>query len=317
MSVWARSLVPRPRRSTIQRLRLLLLWSVFIALFALPLANLARHAETSHGAWERPSWLLALIGWLGTDQALGSVWTFSLFGLEWVDAWAMASLLALGGFSGSWSTAALVAFIPTLLLTMIFGRVFCGWICPMRLALEVVAPLKRWLRRRCKTLVLPRSAARVRYPALGVFFAAALLTQSHVASLLYPPAFMTRVGQQLVFFSALHWALVLLLLYLVVDALWVTGFWCRYLCPGGVLYSLLGRFRPVKIRLQAAACNDCGACAMACPFGLDPKVDSQGMECDNCGRCISQCKPYALAWRLALPGSRPAAIEGEQQADDR
>jgi ferredoxin-type protein NapH len=317
MSVWARSLVPRPRRSTIQRVRLLVLWSVFVALFVLPLSNLARHAETSHGAWDLPEWLPPLIAWLGTDQVLGSIWTFTVFGLEWVDAWAMASLLALGGFSGSWSTAALVAFIPTLLLTAIFGRVFCGWICPMRLALELVAPLKRWLRRRFKAMVLPRWAARTRYLAFGVFVAATLLSQSHAVSLLYPPALMTRVGQQLVFFSALHWALGLLAIYLVVDALWLTGFWCRYLCPGGVLYSLLGRFRPVTIRLQPSACNDCGACALACPYGLDPTVDSQGMECDNCGRCISQCKPDALAWRILRPGSPAATNEIEAKPDAR
>ena len=72
--------------------------------------------------------------------------------------------------------------------------------------------------------------------------------------------------------------------------------WCRYFCPGGALYSLLGRFRLVRVYRRAASCNQCGVCASVCPMGLLPIKDRLGLECDNCGLCISSCESHALGY---------------------
>ncbi|MDP7548024.1 MAG: (4Fe-4S)-binding protein, partial [Alphaproteobacteria bacterium] len=73
---------------------------------------------------------------------------------------------------------------------------------------------------------------------------------------------------------------------------------CRYLCPGGALYSLLGRFRLVRIRRLVENCNDCAKCNVICEFGLDPMADDFGQECNNCTACIAICPTNALSFTI-------------------
>ncbi len=88
----------------------------------------------------------------------------------------------------------------------------------------------------------------------------------------------------------------IVLLELTVSRRW----WCRYVCPGGALYSLLGWARLVRVKRAASMCTDCGVCVVVCPMGLAPMQDVMGPECDSCGLCISNCGDDALdytVWR--------------------
>jgi len=75
---------------------------------------------------------------------------------------------------------------------------------------------------------------------------------------------------------------------------------CRYLCPGGALYSLIGRFRILRIRRIAENCNNCAKCNVACEFGLDPLRDNFGQECNNCAACVAICPSDAMTFNLRL-----------------
>ena len=59
--------------------------------------------------------------------------------------------------------------------------------------------------------------------------------------------------------------------------------WCKYMCPGGGLYSLIGFVRPVRMKLVQENCTHCGDCVVACPVGLNPMMNRLGIECGNCG----------------------------------
>jgi ferredoxin-type protein NapH len=78
--------------------------------------------------------------------------------------------------------------------------------------------------------------------------------------------------------------------------------WCRYICPGGALYTLLGWLRPVRVGLKKAKCTLCGECDEACHLGLKPMQDQMGPECDNCGQCISHCDEDALDYVIQIRG---------------
>ena len=188
----------------------------------------------------------------------------------------------------------------TLLVTILLGRVWCGWLCPFGTLLEWVrfdearrqaARLPARLRL-VKTLLL---VAIIAMAALGsltllVLDPLALLTRTATVAVLpgvnslvtivdralYPvlrPVTDFVEGllrgyvlppQQTVFQQAVVvWLVFLALLALNLLA---DRFWCRYLCPLGALLALLGRvalFRPVV----GDACNGCGACVSACRLG--------------------------------------------------
>jgi len=93
-----------------------------------------------------------------------------------------------------------------------------------------------------------------------------------------------------------------LLLVVVAFEVFVSRrFWCRYVCPGGALYSLLGRFRLVRLDVVESSCTSCEKCEPVCEFGLDPSKGHLPMECNNCGLCIRACAPRALIFKLGLP----------------
>jgi len=73
---------------------------------------------------------------------------------------------------------------------------------------------------------------------------------------------------------------------------------CRYVCPGGAMYSLLGRYRVLRISRDVSQCNDCGKCNTACQMGLDPMQDDFGQECNNCSACIAICPTDSLKFNL-------------------
>jgi len=288
---------PRP---ALQKLRFCSLLIVFSGFFLIPLGNYLGHALEAHGFLRIIPDLAENLGPLAARSVHGSVWSFHLFGFEWIDAFAFFSLTVLGAMNASSSSAILLSFVPTLLVTAFLGRVFCGWLCPLRFLLDLLSPLKTPLRSKLGGLgglALPPQLARIRYLSLGIFTALLLLSQSHAPALLYPPSIMSRAGYELTFSRTINGSLGFIGAYLFVDLVLLTGFWCRYICPGGVLYALLGRFRLLRIRLQEEQCARCHHCAKACPLGLDPVSDTVTMECDNCGKCLSRCPNSALSFK--------------------
>ena len=117
---------------------------------------------------------------------------------------------------------------------------------------------------------------------------------------IYPPAI---IGRELYFAIALKgfgFGAVFFVLTLVLDLAVSRRFFCRSLCPGGALYSMLGHFRYVRIQRNVTVCNDCEKCNVVCEFGLDPLRDGFGQECNNCTACMSVCPTDALEFKLSF-----------------
>jgi polyferredoxin len=80
-------------------------------------------------------------------------------------------------------------------------------------------------------------------------------------------------------------------------------FFCRYICPYGLLLRFLSAIpfsKRRRVRLAGEQCIECGQCNKSCPMGLDPmkEIQEYGMikspECINCLRCVAECPKKAL-----------------------
>jgi len=84
---------------------------------------------------------------------------------------------------------------------------------------------------------------------------------------------------------------------------------CAAFCPIGLLGNLLGRLMPWRMRIDRAACTDCGACARACRYSAlgqaEISAGRPGLSCTLCGDCSSACAHGAMGYRCA--GLPPAA----------
>lgn len=194
-----------------------------------------------------------------------------------------------------------ISILPLVLITVLLGRVYCGWICPMNLIFELNGKI-RTLLRKVGINTFNVSFARLNKYALLIVGAILTLALSvQVFSFIYPPIIFNREIIHLIYFGSVGVGAVVLVTIFLFEISLSQRAWCRYYCPGGALWSLIGAKRLVRITIDRELCDDCGKCNLACEFGLDPMRGRMGMECDNCGKCISKCKPDALKYSLIFP----------------
>ncbi len=231
------------------------------------------------------------------DALKGTTWSGQLFGLKLSDP-----LAAVGQTAAAMKTYwpfILTALLP-IFFTLIFGRFFCSWICPASFLYELNSNFSIWLTKlglKSANLKLDR---RIKYLVLGLGTIASSLMGFVVFASFYPPAV---IGRELYFSIALSGfggASFFIIGTLLFDLLVAKRGICRYLCPGGALYSLLGRYRPVRVKRIVETCTDCAKCNSVCEFALNPMRGDFGQECSNCTACIAVCPQDSLTMTLAF-----------------
>ena len=229
------------------------------------------------------------------DAIKGTTWSGTFWGLQLSDPLAALGQLT-AGLTFYWPFL-VTALIP-IALTAVFGRFFCGWICPATLLYELNTNFAAWLRWAGLRPGNLRLDKRIKYAVLGLGLILSAITGSVLVAAVYPPAIIGREIYYGIALGGFGAGTVFFLGTLLFDLLVARRGFCRYLCPGGALYSLLGRYRLVRIRRIVETCNDCAKCNAVCEFDLDPLRDDFGQECNNCTACIAVCPTDALTFTL-------------------
>jgi polyferredoxin len=237
----------------------------------------------------------------------------------------------------------------SVVFTLIFGRAWCGWICPLGTVLGWVKPGKKrklqhtaseGLRKIKYVLLLVVLVASVLGSQFLVFLDPITLFNRFLSQSAWPAVqslvnniegylyrfeslwnildkihaiFVYPVFQERVplFYLAIPTAL---LFGLLLGLNWVAErFWCRYLCPLGGLLGFLSRFSLLRRNVDDT-CISCQACARVCPTGTisTKNFRSDPAECIMCYDCIPACPSEANHFDWQLPSWKP----GEKQVYD-
>ena len=229
------------------------------------------------------------------DVIKGTIWSGTFFGLQLSDPLAVAGQIA-AGVVIYWPFL-VTALIPVA-LTVVFGRFFCGWICPATFLYELNTNLGAWLHKAGFHVGTRHLDRRLKYLILFIGLVLSAMTGSVMVSAIYPPAVIGREAYYAIALGGFGTGAVFFILTMLFDLLVARRGFCRYLCPGGALYSLLGRYRLLRIKREVKDCNDCVKCNAICEFELDPMRDDFGQECNNCTACIAICPTDALTFTL-------------------
>ena len=185
--------------------------------------------------------------------------------------------------------SAFVLMVIGFVLAILFGPVFCGWVCPLGTVQEWVSKWGRKLfRRRFNHFVPPRIDNILRYARYIV-----------LVWVLY----VTAVSGKLIFsdydpYFALFnfwsgevaWQAFVILGLTLSLSLFVERPWCKYACPYGAVLGLSNLFRAFKIHRAESTCKADGACSILCPMNIS--VDSVTAvgdhQCISCLECTSE-----------------------------
>ncbi|MFQ5775013.1 MAG: 4Fe-4S binding protein [Kiloniellaceae bacterium] len=252
------------------------------------------------------------------DAIKGNTWSGTFWGLRLSDPLAALGQMA-AGLTLYWPFL-LTALVP-IVFTVVLGRFFCGWLCPATFLYELNSNFAAWLRWAGVKLGNRHFDKRIKYAVLALGLILSAMTGSVSVAAVYPPAIIGREIYYVIALGGFGAGTAFFLGTLLFDLLVARRGFCRYLCPGGALYALLGRYRVVRIRRIVETCNDCAKCNAVCEFGLDPLRDGFGQECNNCAACIAICPTDAMTFVIRAtdypaqgPGHLGRQYRREQEA---
>jgi NapH/MauN family ferredoxin-type protein len=179
--------------------------------------------------------------------------------------------------------------IGILALTQIAKKAFCGWACPIGFLGELGARLTGlfWRKRPQPSRKMDGALKGLRYVALAL---ALYFTYKSGELILrgYDPFFLVFSGFGHGALGVTSW---IVLGVLVVGALIVPMFFCRYLCPLGATFDPLSRLGILKIARNVDKCTMCNACQKQCPQNLAPQtvVKLRHRDCTLCLECVDAC----------------------------
>jgi len=189
---------------------------------------------------------------------------------------------------------AMFLLIAFLLVSLIWSKSFCSWLCPVGTFSEALWKAGRKLFKRNvrvpRWLDLPLRS--LKYVLLAFFlYAVGSMSPDAISAFMQSPYGLVADVKMLNFFRHLSQTAAVVIMALVVLSVPIQNFWCRYLCPYGALMGLASMFSPGRVRRGADSCIDCAKCAKACPalLPVDKKLVVRSVECTSCMECIAVC----------------------------
>lgn len=185
--------------------------------------------------------------------------------------------------------------ILVILVTAFMGRLFCGWLCPLGGILNLLYYIKRLfpngsLTKTTNTKVYSfLKQAKYWWIACSVVFA---IGGVGIVTLLTPLTLFSHEITRL-YLGQFPWLLAVVIL---LGVIFFPRFWCTYVCPTGIMFTLVAGLRRIKVR-ATDKCIHCDYCKSVCPVNaVDTAPKGSSDECLVCGRCSTACPRQAICW---------------------
>ena len=217
-----------------------------------------------------------------------------------------------------------VVVVALLLLTLVFGRIYCSIICPLGVLQDVLARF----RRKKNKYSYSKEVRWLRYPVLVVFIIALVAgvgsffqllapysAFGRIATMIFQPvwkfgnnilATMAERADSYAFYTVDTWMrslpvfiIAAVTLVVLIVLAWRGGrTYCNTVCPVGTFLSFFARFSWLKINFDEEKCRNCSLCSKNCKAAcIDFKTHTVDYSrCVVCGNCIDSCKFGALKY---------------------
>ena len=232
-----------------------------------------------------------------------------------------------------------IVVVSLIVLTLVFGRIYCSVICPLGVFQDLLA---RFHRKKNK-YSYSKEVRWLRYLVLVVFVIAGVVGIGSLFQLLAPYSSYGRIATMIfqplwkgcnnllamaaehyesyAFYSVDTWMRslpVLIIAAVTLVVLFILAWrggrtYCNTICPVGTILSFFARFSWLKVRFDADKCKNCSLCSKNCKAAcIDYKTHTVDYSrCVVCGNCIDKCKFGALKYS----GSVDRGVKSESTQD--
>ena len=218
-----------------------------------------------------------------------------------------------------------VVIVALLVLTLVFGRIYCSVICPLGIMQDIFGWLGKKAKKNRYTYSKQKHALRIIF--FGIMLISLVLGGGTIVQLLAPYSAFGRICTNLLqpvwmagnnvlaaiaehydsyaFYHTNIWmralpSLIISIVTLVILAVlaWRNGrTYCNTICPVGTALSVFAKFSWLKIHFDVDKCKNCSLCTKNCKAAcIDYKTHTvDPLRCVVCGDCIESCKFGALS----------------------
>ncbi len=183
-------------------------------------------------------------------------------------------------------------------VSLLAGRAFCGWICPLGGVQEFLTGLARRLsgggkkirgkafKARSPMQIPPKIDKWLRYLKYVVLVVILIASVSAVTL----PLFGLCPARAVFSFKLTTPLLWIVLITFIISSMLIDHFSCKYLCPLGALLAISNKFAPLKILVNNQTCTSCGRCETDCPMDIpETWKNTNSLECIRCMECVETC----------------------------
>ncbi|PKL09172.1 MAG: ferredoxin [Spirochaetae bacterium HGW-Spirochaetae-7] len=278
--------------------------------------------------WIRRSvqiFFFALVALIATNEALGER---GITSLSFVKGASLHAICPFGGVVSFWQLAtagtlvkkvhesSVALAVIALFLSVLFGPVVCGWICPLGSAQEWIGSIgRRLFKKKYNTFVPGRLDKVLRYLRYVVLVWVSYMT------IVTGKLFFQEYDPYFALFNfwtgELAIAGALILVATLAGSLFVERPFCKYACPYGAFQGIFNLFRVFGVKRNAPTCISCKACDKACPMNIEVSTSGtvRDHQCITCLKCTSEDSCPVEATVVVAAGSFvEKAVPAEKEA---
>ncbi|MGL4851562.1 MAG: 4Fe-4S binding protein, partial [Phocaeicola sp.] len=240
------------------------------------------------------------------------------------------------------------AILFVIVLTALFGRIYCSVICPLGVMQDGIARIGTKTKKKKQPYNYSPARKWLRYTFLVLFVVALVAHIGPIASFLDPYAIYGRIANSLllpiwqmgnnllatlaermdsyalyqtdIWIKSMPTLLVAILSFLIVAILSFRNgrTYCNTICPVGTTLGFLSRYAGYRVLINEDRCNGCMRCARNCKSSCinikEKSVDHS--RCVSCFNCLSKCKRGAIQYGWSY-GAKPSGSYKEEYSKSK